>query len=200
MRLVAERLLPAGHKPVYVPDEASHQPLQMSALAMGRRFHLYVSPHNVGGSKVAAELSSTIKRMTKASPSAGANPSLQPAAQLPQLTTSSDERSGAQPGRPDSRASRRSQSFARKLRRKALARRGIGLGAKETAGDEILLTEDIDQLGLCEHMLVYLTNATWCSGEISSGALEPGPDPHEQLLVAELPDLEDVGRELPEGL
>ena len=60
IRLIAERLLPKDHPPVYVQGEITHRRVKLAPLALTRSHHLYISPNNVSARKLASELQSIV--------------------------------------------------------------------------------------------------------------------------------------------
>jgi len=62
MRLIAERLLPEGHAPVYVQGELTSQPaVALPAPRDGRRFHVYRCPSNAGAETLLDELGTALQ-------------------------------------------------------------------------------------------------------------------------------------------
>jgi len=168
MLSICQRALPDETQRLYMPGSESF------ALPKGHvATRMYCSPHNLGAHELAEELNDTFatERSTKKMPS------------LPSLPSLQSMRAIRNP------MSRRSSSRVPGANESSTAV-GMQLGSRL-----ITIVDEVNQLGECSHMLLYLNGATWthAPGELSSDIQKAQSLGVHLQLCHEFPSVIDTG-------
>jgi len=147
LRCIAERLLPDGHGRTYLQREIVHEKIVLQPPTKG--YHVYCSQKNEGAMQLMQEFASDRGLTLKLAPS--------------RLTTSG-RRSSTDSDR-QSVSTRRTSAEAWRLCSRSRSDQKTRPHVQSTT---LHVTQDIDKLGECDCMLVYLTSQTWTNAEASS--------------------------------
>ena len=205
MRLIAERLLPGDCAGTTIVDNelSSQTHGGLPKLGTELEFHIYHSPLNPGAYQLLQELadarqfelaeqsiSSVVASMSskssRGSSSFGAFSELSAS-----LFNNSSQRLGKKLGQTLQRSCRSASRHASRMRSKWIQ-------SRSALPDMLFVTEDPAWLPKCEHMLLYLTSATWTRGTDSAALAQQVMRAQDLgihvLLAHEMPGLGNASR------
>jgi len=159
-QLIAERMLPAGHKAVYVEAilRLQQPPAAWLSLSSAHRFHLCYSEHNPGARMLIEELVASINASQHTS-----RARLRSHA-APTAVVAASVRDGgrhlwvAPPGGDGARGMSMVDTPHAPMQRYVCGGRCVRVV------QNLHCREGVERVGECKHMLVYLTAHTWTSG------------------------------------